>query len=770
LETPPPACPTETELLDFVEGRLDGAPATTLENHLDGCADCRTLVAHLVGDPAGPRARPDDPARLGRFIILSAVGAGGMGVVYAAYDPRLDRKVALKVLRPVVAEDEKSGRVLREAQAMARLSHPNAVQVYEVGELGDRVFVAMELVEGGTLADWLERKPRSTADVVAMFVQAGRGLDAAHAAGLVHRDFKPANVLVGTDGRARVTDFGLAHGAGAELSGVVGTPGFVAPEQLAGGAVDGRADQFAFSVALSRALGKAPAWMQAVLDRGQSVRPGDRFPTMGDLLAALGSDPWVRWRRVAAFGAVAVLVACTALVVRRASLREARVCDASAGAFAGIWDPGVKETIHQAFRSTGAPFAESAWTGASRGLDGYTADWIAMSKDSCEATRVRGDQSDAMLDLRASCLRARLEEVKAQSELFLAAGADKGIVEKAAQAVSQLTPLDGCADVDRLTAKVKPPAREDDRRRAEAIRSQFVRAKALMDAGLFARGLALARDALDRARGLGYLPVIAEGELLSAKLEFRNGDFPAAERTFLDAALSAEQAGDDDDVAPAWVGEADAMNRLGHYEEALERCRIAEAAIVRLGSPPGLMADLDGLVGRTDMTLGRLDEAMARIQDELALRRRSPASVLPIARSLKDLGVLYHQEGRFALARETLESSLKMRESVLGPDHPDVATLLTSAGAVYLDQGDLAGAEALLRRAVAIREASLGPDHPDLATSLQGRGSILEKEGRPGEALADFRRALDIRTRALGPAHPDTIASREDVGRLAAGD
>ena len=311
------ACPTETELLDFVEGRLDGAPATTIEDHLDGCADCRTLVAHLVADPAGGRALRDDvsgSARLGRFVILGAVGAGGMGVVYAAYDPRLDRKVALKVLRPVIAEDEISGRVLREAQAMARLSHPNAVQVYEVGELGDRVFVAMELVEGGTLAEWLRKSPRSTAEIVAMFVQAGRGLEAAHAAGLVHRDFKPANVLVGTDGRARVTDFGLAHGAGGELGGAVGTPGYVAPEQQAGGVVDARADQYAFSAgALSRAgrgarvaeagarTGRGRAPRRPIRDDGRSPRRSRReipgsfgggLPWRGRSPRSSSSQPW----------------------------------------------------------------------------------------------------------------------------------------------------------------------------------------------------------------------------------------------------------------------------------------------------------------------------------------------------------------------------------------------------------------------------------------------------------------------------------------------
>src|SRR5215470_6274154 len=190
--------------------------------------------------------------RFGRYEVLRHAGAGGMGDVYAAYDPELERNVALKLLRPGTA-GARAAELKREAQALARLAHANVVAVHDVGTSDGQVYVAMELVEGPTLRAWLAEKPRTAVEILAVFDAAGQGLSAAHGAGLVHRDFKPENVLLGADGRARVTDFGLAVAAGAagELAGSVP---YMAPEQLQGEAVDARADQFAFAVALYEAL------------------------------------------------------------------------------------------------------------------------------------------------------------------------------------------------------------------------------------------------------------------------------------------------------------------------------------------------------------------------------------------------------------------------------------------------------------------------------------------------------------------------------------
>ncbi|MDC0672542.1 protein kinase domain-containing protein [Nannocystis radixulma] len=292
------------------------------------------VAARLFGDVVMP-------ARIHRFELIRELGAGGMGAVYAAHDPDLDRAVALKVLARTGEGPEASRRLVREAQAMARLKHPNVVAVHEVGTHGEQVFVAMELVEGGTLAQWMRGGPRPWREVLALLIPAGRGLAAAHAAGLVHRDFKPANVLLGADGRALVSDFGLARagaepGAGrpldeaeatAELErplletpltrtgALLGTPSYMAPEQFRGEMATPRSDVFAFCVVVWEAIFgqrpfagatidalvgalehgrltspssiKIPPALRRELSRGLSAQPADRHASMTELLAAL---------------------------------------------------------------------------------------------------------------------------------------------------------------------------------------------------------------------------------------------------------------------------------------------------------------------------------------------------------------------------------------------------------------------------------------------------------------------------------------------------
>ncbi|HEY0476617.1 MAG TPA: serine/threonine-protein kinase [Kofleriaceae bacterium] len=343
-----------------------------LEAHVCGCPDCRRVLsviaqADAVTDSVSPTlplesgagdAELPIGARIGRYIVLDWCGAGGMGVVYSALDPELNRKVALKVLRNDGAgPDDRSpihDLLLREAQAMAQLAHPNVVTVFDVGSIDDRVFIAMELVDGVTLAQWLDARRRSQGEILAAFRAAGSGLAAAHAVGLIHRDFKPDNVLVGNDGRIRVTDFGVARhavgeprdlaqrrahapgpGAGVTRTGLAGTPAYMAPEQYLGQRVDARADQFSFAVALYEALhgerpfarrdrGRAaprgervPRWLRKVLSRALRPAPDDRYPSMTDLLAALSPEPRPRRGRLIGIAAF-VTLATTALAAGHA--------------------------------------------------------------------------------------------------------------------------------------------------------------------------------------------------------------------------------------------------------------------------------------------------------------------------------------------------------------------------------------------------------------------------------------------------------------------
>jgi hypothetical protein len=375
-------CPSAEQLGRYATGALDEPARLEIEVHVDDCDDCRRTISLLrktggtlrypevagkppvdelgataaapvsdtgatVPDPASAPIRPSQRDRLpagstlGRYEIGNVLGAGGMGIVYAARDPALDRQVAIKILRADFArrDPDATRRIMHEARVMAMISDPNVLNVFDVGDVDGQVYIAMELASGGTLRSWLDQGAHSLGEILEVFVAAGRGLFAAHNAGVVHRDFKPENVLIGTDGRVRVTDFGLAHdyvkSADASLP-IAGTPSYMAPEQFEGGSVDARTDQFAFCVALYEALygvrpfaGKTmealadsvtggriqppptkhavPASIRAILLRGLARTPGERFPTLSDLLKALGRDRARHPRQLAIGAAIALL-------------------------------------------------------------------------------------------------------------------------------------------------------------------------------------------------------------------------------------------------------------------------------------------------------------------------------------------------------------------------------------------------------------------------------------------------------------------------------
>jgi eukaryotic-like serine/threonine-protein kinase len=527
------ACLDENALLDLMQGLVPPGEAALVEEHLDTCDACRRLAAEIVKANVAPSSDPGaDPApalplllergtAVARYVVLEVLGAGAMGVVYAAYDPELDRKISLKLLRTDVNHggsrgDEARARLVREAQAMARLSHPNVAIVHDVGTFGDQVFVAMEHVDGGTLEEWLGKSPRSWREVLQTFRDAGRGLEAAHAAGLVHRDFKPSNVLVGRDGAVRVTDFGLAraedpHGAAQPVE-LVGTPRYMSPEQLAGKAADARSDQFSFCVALYDALygerpfqgdsvrtltesvlnhelpppprgTRVPAWVRRVVARGLSRDPAQRYPSMRALADALSRDPAAARRRWLTAAAGACLAIAALGVNARISNRNAAVCSGADAKLAGVWDDERRAAMRSAFTATGRPFAESVYASASRTLDLYASGWAAMDREACEATRVRGEQPEELLDLRTRCLEDRRRAMGALTGLF--ARADAVIVQQALSAAGALQPVSSCAASEVKKPRVRPPAQEQ-RAAVDGLRAQMAETRALIDSGMYA--------------------------------------------------------------------------------------------------------------------------------------------------------------------------------------------------------------------------------------------------------------------------------------------
>ncbi|MFP2931334.1 serine/threonine-protein kinase, partial [Pyxidicoccus sp. 3LG] len=400
-------------------------------------------------------------------------------------------------------------RLLREAQALARLSHPNVVTLYDVGAFEDGIFLAMELVEGINLAGWM-KQPRPWREVLRVFVEAGRGLGAAHAAGLVHRDFKPANVLLGRDGRVYVTDFGIARllhqedGASTPASPeapmgrlthsglVLGTPAYLAPELLRGRRADARSDEFSFCVALYEALFgvhpfpgetlrelaqavqqgrvraperevKAPAWVRRAVLRGLRDEPDERFPSMELLLAALTPPRRMLTRGVAAATVTGVLGALVAYGV--AQRREAR-CEQEVEKVAAAWSPERRERGRAAFLATGAPYATPAWEKLATALDAYAAQWRTLRAGACLAA---GSDTANQAWQTAACLDARLWQLTAVTDVL--EKADVLTVQNAHQLMTSLEGLASCRDTPgplRPPAAARPPPPAGGRGTAQA--------------------------------------------------------------------------------------------------------------------------------------------------------------------------------------------------------------------------------------------------------------------------------------------------------------
>ncbi len=723
----------------------------------------------LAATGAAPAPREGEaPGQIGRYTVLKAIGAGGMGVVYAAYDTDLDRKIAIKLLHERVAisgpETVGHSRLLREAQAMAKISHPNVLQVYEVGTHAGQVFLALEFVEGSTLADWLLAAPRDWRAVLEIFLQAGRGLQAAHEAGVVHRDFKPENVLVDRSGRARVMDFGLARATGAMqpvqrdipvtathsslevnltvTGAVMGTPLYMAPEQHLGGVTDARTDEFAFCVALYEALykqrpfdgddlrslaanvlrglvreppreHKVPAWLRRAILRGLSAAPEDRYPGLLPLLSELARDHDAPRRRgLLAVAALALVLAVGwgFIAVQRAADQR---CRGGAVQLAGTWDSARADQLSAAFAATARPYAVATGQRVRVLLDARAAAWAGLHAAACEA-HARGEASAELYDLELACLERRRSETHELVDLFVRADAE--VVDRAVGAVMALPPVKVCADRVALLARVKPP--EDPALAAEVARLQvdLDRARVLQDAGKLKEGIALATSIADAADASGHRPAIAEARLRLGELHSRASEFAAAEPALWAALWAAEASRHDEAAAAAWTELVRLAGKQGKLAEGQRWAERAGAALARIAAPP--------------IAEGRLEN---------------------------ELGNLAYQAGDHAEAERHYRRALELRRATLGPDHIDVAASLANVGNALLGLDRNPEALAIAREVLALREATLGHDHVDVAASLNNLAVIDKNAGRYGDAIAALTRARGIWTRALGPDNPSVI-------------
>ena len=747
---------------------------------------------------------------IGRYVVLGVAGEGAMGVVYRAYDPELQREVALKLLRPTAAArlEVASARLRREAQAMARVSHPNVLPIYDTGTFAGQVWIAMEFLRSEVLSEWLASARRTTAEIVAMFSMTGRGLAAAHASGLVHRDFKPQNVLIGADNRPRVTDFGLARAiasgdedrgraegndpmpdAELTLAGrVVGTPRYMAPEQHDGAVVDARADQFAFCVALYEALYRVtpfvgdnlaqlavrkherrlaevgrdadvPGWLHRVILRGLEPDPSRRFATMDDLLVALSDDPRGRRRRILAWATGGIVVAAGLAGANR-WLANPRPCEDAARKLVGVWDDDRRARVGSAIRDTGVPYADTVIVTVQSMLDEYAAQWISKHNEACAATKVHGEQSNEFLDARIVCFDAARADVAAVVDLLEAA--DDTMVEEAVRTVASLRGITECDARPELLQIDRAPPDAESVATIATIDETLSRGRALLAAGKEADAALVLEPALVAARELGFNPVLAEAARLlsdaTGSADVERGRVLALEALAAALAGNARRTAADALLALVYI---DAY-ALKHTESARQWAGIADPLIASLGDERQEIT-LINLRAITAFAAGELELGEELAAEAVSRARAASSDPSRLAGLLGNLGATMASRGRLVAARAYLSDALEILEATLGPDHPKTLAASGNLATVDIYEQRIDDAVARLEANLAREERVLAPEHPQKMATLNNLANALRLRGDNAGALALHRRILGMRERRYGPNSADVAQSLHNL-------
>jgi tetratricopeptide (TPR) repeat protein/predicted Ser/Thr protein kinase len=788
-------CPSDEELAAFVDGSAGDDDAARIEAHIDGCATCHRVLAVFAHpgelrslarlEAEAPRSgaaaevvarlqllRPLLPGtRLGRFVVLEWVGEGAAGVVYAAYDPELDRKVALKLMHPPPESEgaDARERVIAEARAMGRAANPHVVTVHDVGTFEGRVFIAMEFVEGTTLRSWVRGGKRSVAEILQAYTEAGRGLAAAHAAGVVHRDFKPSNVLRGDDGRVRVTDFGLARPAaaadGAKEQVVSGTPAYMAPEQLTGGRVDERSDQFGFCVALYEALyGEPPftvplnealttgartavrdpppgtkvtPWTRRCVLRGLEPDPDDRHAGMTELLEALAHDPSVARRRRTLWLGVAVLavslVVAAALARHNAMVARREVCAHADSTFAALWSDDEQKALATTFSAVTSPYAAAVWPRVRSTLDRFRAAWTEDRTRTCQAVLERSGPAAVASDEHIACLDDRLREVRALLDdlatVKTAEGAFGGLA--AAASLPAVSSCDGAQHGAARGASAADPAR------LETVRTALARADVLDHADRVKEAQENAAVAADTARELGDEELLGQSLLRRAAFANEAGQFAEAE-TFLREGLVAAAGVGDDTLRATLLSVYVFVSGYGKHDLPAARQWHDEALAIlrRIGPNDHLEGSVRDSFGMVLWSQGQLDEALRESEAAVASVERL-GDPLNLSTSLGNLAIIQSARADYPAATRTFRRAVDVGTQALGPDHPVVLVSQSNLANVLLEELELDAALPIAQHAVAIGNANPMTERAFLETE----GEILVELGRPDDALALLTRS-----------------------------
>lgn len=784
---------------------------------MDSCASCRRLVSALARgseDSTATEAEtgeggnlhgPVPGERIGRLSVLERLGQGGMGTVYAAYDAKLDRKVALKFLRKV--HDRAAGRLLREAQSLAQLNHPNVVQVHDFGEYQNRSYISMEYCAGQTLGAWCTEQEPSWQEIVRLLLLAGQGVAAAHRVGLVHRDFKPSNVMVTSDGEVKVMDLGLARrerdggvvalGADTATSSVpvletktgtiMGTPRYMSPEQFRGEVADARSDQFSFCLTLYELFygahpfsgstlaeriasfesearrpedTKLPDYLTRAVLRGLRVRAVERFETMQALLSALEPAPKGGRGRWVALGGVGVAALAIALLLSAKRAEAEEPCALSDTRIRSEW--GGVERASVAFA-----MGDSELSLHVLGILDERADALGAGyRDNCEASYVRREQSEELADSRTLCLERHVLQFESIVDIY---SSDIGEAKLAGAAELAFPALEQCANLEAMANIVVMPASASARAQIAVAERAGAKADAFVVAGLLEQAELATATSVELARAAGYPPVL--GRALFTRLELQADATPSdAVDTARELLMVAASAHDDLLLSEIWPKLIMALGNSDRQDAAMALAPAAETALRRAESSPlGVATFYLRLAGvlqtwEPEKSLDVFDKAIEflRLGDDENVEVNIAVVHNNVANTLKALG-------RNEEAVSSYEAALPSIIKGFGETHTNASLLRVNWAEALLSLGKTAQARELLEPARENLMQSLGTKHPFWALLLLTEGQLFSLEEDWALAIERSREAVQINIAHLGRGHGQTLLAYEFLAEVLAG-
>ncbi|MGH1345612.1 MAG: protein kinase domain-containing protein [Nannocystales bacterium] len=785
-------CFDEEQLRARVAGVASPKEVALQNVHVALCPRCRERLAEAfqaitrdVNRARTPSAcRPGDT--VGRYVIERKIGEGGMGTVYAAFDPRLERTVAIKALHlsnrtPDAAREE----LRHEARAMAQVRSDHVVSVYEVVESHNDLFLVMELVEGVSLSRWLKKRDRPWKEMLELLLQAGRGLADAHECGVLHRDFKPLNVLVrdpdALHPAALVTDFGLstvldvprlvttgrAPGSSWETedqgSTVRGTPKYMAPELLNRMPIGPPADQFAFAVSVYQTLWRrAPfsgeglaALRDAMMADGPAAPPkrGRAKVLWPTIRRGLAWDPAERWPDMTAFcdaleaardGAAGkrpfiatVAVACSAAALVAGGGEASAACDGAGAAMQAAWDASARARVVASLRSSGTPLAAHASASYTTTVDAYAERWISMRVEVCEDAGALG-ASPSKRGARLRCLQQGLSATKAAVETVVSG---KAGVEDVADIAAELPSLAACT-ADRVGLTTGLQASGVDEEMARMIEGELATAASLRTAGSLRPAREAAQVAVELAHRHGDARAEARGLLIRGSLENILDGAEQARTTLLQALLLFRGL---DDRASVVRVEA----KLSTLSSGLDRRTWSERAMLDAVGirDPEVHAIAVDAAGLDAYYAGELSTAQERFS--LALQHAAESSAATRSKILQHLGATFEQRGELPAAAEHFRAAMDLDVEHYGPEHPRVVQGVLTLADLLIHDSKLSDAGALLE---GVLETCRANQHPPrvLADALVTSGDLQTRVGDLAAAKALLAEAVE-----LSDANPD---------------